>query len=240
MTIPAAASGSLIDEHASLRRAVTLRAEPVLRASKHGDWPAQPLIELVNYLQLEVLRQITDEEWLLFRNARTGPDELSRLRRDHLELRLIVDRLTQAAAAPQTFTAAQLARATEELLNELDAHLAEEEKVLTSASGEDVRSTTALGSQPHDWYELTEGAMIDLDRLPGAAGADAAFDRLLRLRPGECVELASSSDPSPMWRRLSYANPGGYRMASVQKGPPRWRIEVVKRSPEPPLIAQPG
>jgi uncharacterized protein (DUF2249 family) len=232
-------AASLAEEHGVLRQAVHSRAEPVVRAAEAGTWPATELTELVNYLQLEVLRQIADEEWLLFRNARRASDEFAALRRDHLELRLSVDRLTDAATTRATFTAAQLAAATHDLVEQLDAHLRAEEAQLT-ASGDPPASTASLGSQPHEWYALTEGAAIDLDRLPGAAGVDAVFDRLLRLRAREQVVIASTTDPSPLWGRLSYANPGGYGMALIRKGPPRWEIEIVKRPPPAPLVAQPG
>jgi uncharacterized protein (DUF2249 family) len=229
---------SLAEEHAVLREAVHARAEPVVRAAEAGDWPTTELSELVNYLQLEVLRQITDEEWLLFRNARQANDDLAGLRRDHLELRLTVDLMTEAATAPSTFTSAQLAAVTRDLLEQLDAHLSAEEQQLATA-GNIPASTTSLGSQPHEWYALTEGPVIDLDRLPHPDGADAVFDRLLRLRPGERVTIASNTDLSPLSRRLSYANPGGYGVALRRTGP-RWEIEIVKRRPPQPLVAHPG
>jgi len=238
-TAPAEVAASLAEEHAVLRQAVQARAEEVVRSAEAGTWPAAELTELVNYLQLEVLRQIADEEWLLFRNARAAADELAALRRDHLELRLGIDRLTEAATARAAFTPAQLAVATRDLLDQIDAHLRAEEAQL-SAAGEETASTAKLGSQPHEWYALTEGSNIDLDQLPGPAGADAVLDRLLRLRPGEHVVVSSSTDPSPLWRRLSYANPGGYGMASVRSAPPPWEIEIVKRPPQAPLVAQPG
>ncbi|HEY7008756.1 MAG TPA: hemerythrin domain-containing protein [Jatrophihabitantaceae bacterium] len=232
-------AGSLVDEHTVLRHAVHARAEPVVRAADAGNWPAAELTELVNYLQLEVLRQIADEEWLLFRTARAASDELAALRRDHLELRLSVDRLTEAATARATLAAAQLAAATRDLLDQLDAHLRAEEYELKTA-GQQPASTAMLGSQPHEWYAFTEGPRVDLDQLPGPAGADAALARLLRLRPEEQVTVVSGTDPSPLWRRLSYADPGGYGMTMLHKGPPRWEIEIVKRRPADPLVAQPG
>ena len=231
-------AASLAEEHAVLRQAVHARAEPVVRAAEAGNWPTTELSELVNYLQLEVLRQITDEEWLLFRNARQASDELAALRRDHLELRLTVDRMTEAATARSTFTAAQLAVVTRDLLEQLDAHLSAEEQQLSTA-GNVPASTTSLGSQPHEWYALTEGPVIDLDRLPRPDGADAVFDRLLRLRPEEQVTIASNTDPSPLSRRLSYADPGGYGVTLIREGP-RWEMEIIKRRPPQPLVAHPG
>src|SRR4051794_39756456 len=90
---------TLREEHAVLRREVTSRAHPVLSEAEEGRWPQQQLQELLKYLRLEVLQQIVDEEWLLFRAAHHAPVELARLRRDHLELRLAIDVLAQTAAA---------------------------------------------------------------------------------------------------------------------------------------------
>jgi len=232
-------AASLVEEHAVLRQAVHARADPVIRAAATGTWPVTELNELVNYLQVEVLRQIADEEWLLFRAARSASDELAALRRDHLELRLAIDRLTEAVTARACFSTAQLGAATRDLLDQLEQHLRAEEQQL-EAAGEHPASTASLGSQPHEWYPLTEGPLIDLDQLPGPTGADAVFDRLLRLRADEQVQIISGTDPSPLWRRLSYADPGGYGMAVLRKGPPRWEIEIVKRPPAQPLVAQPG
>ncbi|MEP7179846.1 MAG: hemerythrin domain-containing protein, partial [Pseudonocardiales bacterium] len=89
---------SLRDEHALMMREVTSRAHAVTSEADEGRWPKPELRELLNYLHLEVLRQFLDEEWLLFRVVRHAPEELARLRRDHLELRLAIEVLDQAAA----------------------------------------------------------------------------------------------------------------------------------------------
>jgi uncharacterized protein (DUF2249 family) len=213
---------------------VTTRAELVLRETDEDRWPVRELAALVDYLHLEVLRQIVDEEWLLFRSARQTADEMARLRADHLELRLTIEELAQASAGGQTVRPAQLSATVRDLLAELDAHLAAEEKVLTVAETA-APSVTSLGAQPHEWYALTQGPVIDLDRLPGPHGADAALDRLLRLRPGEHVELRATSDPGPLWRRVRRSDSGGWGITTIEKGPPRWRVGITRRPPEPPL-----
>ena len=96
----------------------------------------------------------------------------------------------------------------------------------------------------HEWYPLAEGSVIDLDVLPSGQVTDAAVDRLLRLRPGEQVELRSGRDPWPVWERMDGLFPGGCS-AYLQEGPPRWRLQVTRgdcrvtgwprsRPPEPP------
>jgi uncharacterized protein (DUF2249 family) len=222
---------TLREEHALLMREVTARAEMVLREADEGRWPDAPLRELLNYLHLEVLRQITDTEWLLFRTAHQAPDELARLRHDHLELRLAIDALTQAAALADSTAGPSplgVAAATRDLLAQLEGHFSAEQRLLTT-TGNAAPSTASLGSQPHDWYALTEGPVIDLDQLPGEQGIDAALARLLRLAPDEQVDLRCSSDPSPLWQRLARADPGGYGLTYRERGPRRWRLEITRR-----------
>jgi uncharacterized protein (DUF2249 family) len=227
-TTPPATLG---EEHALLMRELTARADPVLHEADEGRWPESQLRELLNYLHLEVLRQVTDTEWLLFRTTHQATEELARLRQDHLELRVAVDVLTQAAATAggaDGLSPRQLAAAIRDLLAQFDGHLTAEQQLLATA-GTATPSTASLGSQPHEWYPLTEGPVIDLDQLPGAPGIDAAFSRLLRLAPHEQVELRSSSDPSPLWQRLFRTDPGGYGMTYLERGPRRWRLHITRR-----------
>jgi uncharacterized protein (DUF2249 family) len=225
---------TLPEEHAVLRRNVATRATAVLTESEAGRWPQSELEELLNYLRLEVLRQVADEEWLLFRAAHHTPDELALLRREHLELHLAVEELAEAAAtrgkagdwAPQRLTAT-----TRDLGAQMERHLADEEQLLADAD-EAAPATASLGSRPHEWYQLTQGPVIDMDRLPGALGADAVLERLEGLDRGEQVEIRSSSDPSPLWRRLNRACAGDYSMTYLDRGPQRWRLQITRREAE--------
>ena len=45
---------------------VTTSAEKLLTATEHGRWPGAELAALAGYAQAEVLRQVSDEEALLF------------------------------------------------------------------------------------------------------------------------------------------------------------------------------
>ena len=237
MTAPEAGTGSvesLAEEHQLLVSEVATRAQAVLGRIRGGTWPTAELRALVDYLQVEVLRQLVDEEWLLYRDARHATAELNQLRSDHLDLRMTIDRLTQAAIDSQALTAAALAATVHDLQQRIDEHLADEERVLSSAE-DTVPSTAQLGSQPHEWYSLTEGPVIDLDRLPGRQGADAAVDRLLRMRVGDEVELRSTADPGPLWRRVWHVDPSGFGVTYLHKGPPQWRVAIVRRPPEGPL-----
>jgi uncharacterized protein (DUF2249 family)/hemerythrin-like domain-containing protein len=221
-------AATLAEEHAQLLREVSARAEVLLRETAEDRWPILPLRELVDYLHLEVLQQVVDEEWLLFRSAYHAPDELARLRREHLELRLAIDVLAQAAAGAGDLSPQQLAATTQDLLVRLEEHLAAEEKVLAVA-GEPRRATTSLSGHPHEWYALTRGPVIDLDALPSGPGLDAVLERLVRMKPGETVELRASIDPGPLWQRLCRADPGGYGIALLQNGPTQWRVEITCR-----------
>ena len=80
-------------EHDLLRREVTARAEGVLSEADAGRWPQQQLRGLLDYLHLEVLRHIIDEEWLIFRMSHHAPEDLASLRQDHLDLRGTIEKL---------------------------------------------------------------------------------------------------------------------------------------------------
>ncbi len=220
---------TLTDEHALLLRQVAIRAEDVLTVIAENRWPTAELQALIGYLRAEVLRQAGDEEWLLF-PAHDAPQGFTRLSRDHVRLRANIDVLARSAAERGTCPPAQLAVTTRDLLEQLARHLAAEEALLAAAgSPDEVPATTNLAHRPHEWYPLTEGPVIDLDLLPAGQMADAAVDRLVRLRRGEQVELRSSTDPSQVWQRIDGLAPGGYGFTYLQDGPDQWRVQVIRR-----------
>jgi uncharacterized protein (DUF2249 family) len=219
-TVPA----TLAEEHALLLREVTKRVRAVLEETSHGRMPQSELQELLNYLHLEVLRQATDEQWLLFRSDRGDPAALAQLRRDHLDLRLAIDVLSGKAATPS-----QLAATTHDLLVQVGRYFVDGEQLLANA-GVAAPAAALIGGQPHEWYEVMKGPVIDLDALDRPQGIDAVFDRLMRLEPGEQVELRSNShDLSPVWHRLARVDPGGYGIVYLESGPPNWRVEITRR-----------
>jgi uncharacterized protein (DUF2249 family) len=214
-------------EHDLLLREVTTRAEGVLSEADVGRWPQQQLQGLLDYLHLELLRHIIDEEWLLFRMSHHAPEDLAPLRQDHLDMRGTIEELADMAGRGVDGSATELSRATRNLLARLDDHIRAEQDLLTAQ--EEVPSTASLGSRPHAWYDLTEGPVVDLAELPGPLGADAVMSRLLRLRRGEQVELRANTDPAPVWRRLAMADPGGYGFSYLERGPGQWRVQVTRR-----------
>ncbi|MEO9238160.1 MAG: DUF2249 domain-containing protein, partial [Jatrophihabitantaceae bacterium] len=204
------------------------RADSVLSVLAGGGWPTEELHRLLDYLHVEVLRQIVDEEWLLFRTSHHQPHVLASLRQDHRQLRAAIDELTAAEHSPDHPPAQELISATRQLCTTLQTHLNAEEAALDGDAH--APSTSALGSQPHTVYALIEGPVIDLDTLPGSQGIDAALGRLLRLQAGEQIELHASSDPLPLWRRLAMSDPGGYGFSYLESGPTRWRAEITRRT----------
>ena len=227
---PGTSRASLKDEHALMMREVRPARTPSPPKPNEGRWPQPELRELLNYLHLEVLRQFVDEEWLLFRVVRNAPEEVARLRSDHLELRVAIEALDQAAASEGSATGWSpplLSATTCDLLSRLEHHLAAEDEL--ALSGEAAPATATFGAQPHEWYALTEGPIVDLDKLPGELGADAALARLVRLERREQVELRSTFDASPLWQRLLAGDPGGYGVTYLERGPNQWRVQIVRR-----------
>ncbi len=219
---------TLAGEHALLLSQVIIRAEDLLAVTAEDRWPARELRVLVGYLRAEVLGQDADEERLLFPAG--APAGVSRLARDHARLRAAIETLERVAAGESTWSPAQLAAATRDLLHQLERHFHTGQALLAAASTPGkVPATAMLGAHPHEWYPLTEGPVIDLDALPAGQAVDAAVHRLLRLRRGEQVELHAATDPHLVWRQLDVLSPGGYGFAYLQDGPDRWRMQVTRR-----------
>lgn len=237
---PSLSPATLPEEHEVLHRHVLHRATALLAETDAGRWPSAELGELLNYLRLEVLRQVADEEWLLFRHAHQSPDGLALLRREHLELHLAVEELAEAAStggAGDGWSPERLARTTRDICSTLERHFPDEEALLACTANA-TPAMAALGRRPHEWYSLTQGPVVELDELVGAPGADAVLERLQSLAPGEQVEIRSTSDPSALWRRLTRASVGDYALVYLERGPKQWRLEITRRpdaewSPQP-------
>ena len=220
---------TLAEEHVLLLRQVTSRAEELLAAAADGRWPAAELAALADYAQAEVLRHASDEETLLFPEAPAR--EVTGLAKDHARLRAATDVLARAASGEQPMSPGQVAVAVRDFATQFRRHLRAEEKALASGhASQDVPGTAARGGHRHEWYPFTEGSEVSLDAIPPDQAVPAAVDRLLRMRPGERVELLSDTDLDPVWQEISALRPGGYRFTVLQDGPARWRMRVTRRN----------
>lgn len=215
---------TLGEEHVLLLWEVMARAEEVLTTAADGRWPGAELTALAGYARAEVLRQVSDEETLLFSAAPAR--QVAGLARDHARLRSAIDVLDRAAAGEQPMSPGRVAATARDFATQLGRHLQAEENLLASGM-----PTAALGGHPHEWYVLTEGPVVDLDVLPREEAVDAAVDRLLRMRRGERIEIRSGTDPEPVWRQVTELSPDDYRFTVLQDGPPRWRMRVIRRNP---------
>jgi uncharacterized protein (DUF2249 family) len=220
---------TLTDEHVLLLWQVSARAEELLTAAAEGRWPGAELAALADYAQAEVLRQVSDEEALVFPSA--PAQQATALARDHVRLRSAADMLARAASGEQPMSPGQLAAVVRDFVVQLDRHLRSEEKQLTAGSAaRDMPGTAALGGHQHEWYALTEGPVVDLDALLPGETLAAALDRLLRMRRGEQIELQASDELDPVWREVSRLSPGSYGFVSLEDGPRRWRMQITRRS----------
>jgi hypothetical protein len=172
---------TLAEEHRLLLWQVTASAEKLLTATEQGRWPGAELAALAGYAQAEVLRQVSDEETLVF--PAVPAQAVAGLARDHVRLRAAAELLARAAAGEQPMSPAQLAAAVRDFAVQLERHLRNEDDVLASGRAlRDVPGTVRLGGHPRGWYPLTEGPEVDLDALPRTQAVAAAVDRLLHRR----------------------------------------------------------
>lgn len=220
-------SRSLSDEHANLLQQVTARCQAVSVTALTGDWPTHELYQLVDYLHVEVLQQMVNEEWLLFRESHNSEQALDRLRTDHLELRLSIEALTLVTGDTARPTLRQLTDEVTNLRAALADHFTTEQASLEQAAA--TPSTSSLGGIPHHWYADAAGPVIDLVNLPGPLGIEVVLGRLLRMERGERIELRAATDPRPLWRRLAAADPDGYGFTYLLRGPQQWAVEIERR-----------
>jgi hypothetical protein len=185
---------TLAEEHVLLLWQVTASAEKLLTAAEYGRWPGAELAALAGYAQAEVLRQVADEEALLF--PAVPARMVAGLARDHVRLRAAAELLARAAAGEQPMSPAQVAAAVRDFVVRLERHLRNEEDLLASGRApQDVPGTVHLGGHPHEWYPLTEGPVVDLDALPPDQAVAAAVDRLLPVRLDQSLHSAAGTPP---------------------------------------------
>lgn len=157
---------TLTDEHALLLDQVAVRAEDVVTAAAQDRWPHRELKALLDYLHAEVLRQVVDEERLLFPYRPTSPS-IARLSRDHRRLRHCTEALADAASGESRCTLARLVATSRDLVAMLERHLTVEDAQLTLAyTPHRVPATAILAGRSREWYPRMEGTVIDLDVLP--------------------------------------------------------------------------
>lgn len=184
---------TLTGEHSLLMRDVLRRATPVLALLDTRSWPHEELGTLITFLRSAVLRQVSDEEVLLYPHDATVPP-FAELSADHVRLHVITDRLERAQAEPCAVQ--ELRGVLEELLTTLERHLLDEQAVLaglTEVTAE-VPSVAALAADERPW-RLGEGpVLIPLDALPADMATQMCIERVLRLRPGQSAAIHSEDE----------------------------------------------
>ncbi|MDQ2816496.1 MAG: hemerythrin domain-containing protein [Actinomycetota bacterium] len=198
---------TLAEEHVLLLWQVTASAEKLLTATEHGLWPGTELAALAGYAQAEVLRQVSDEEALLF--PAVPAQTVAGLARDHVRLRAAAELLARAAAGEQPMSPAQLAAAVRDFVVQLERHLRNEDDLLAPGrAARGVPGTVSLGGHPHEWYPLTEGPVADLDALPADQGGRRGCRPAAADAPRRAGRTAVRHRPGPGMAGDQRAQPG--------------------------------
>ena len=220
----------LSSEHAELLREVHARAREVREALPAEQWP-EALGRLVGYLRYEVLDQAVHEERLLFplgTEGRHSDPRLAQLAQDHLRLRDLTDVLADRAG---TGTAQGIPESLDALAATLEQHLSDEEDVLSGAAHAGV-GAMRHPFRRHEWFPLTEGPVLDMDRLPLGFAVPAVVERLARMRVSERLEIRSRRPLEPlsvaMYRR---GMSGDFGWAYLLEGPDVWAAAITRRAP---------
>lgn len=184
---------TLAGEHALLLREVRRQAGPVLALAAAGSWPDAELGALTGLLRSSVLRQVSDEEVLLYPDGTSVP--FAELSAEHVRLYELTEQLDRADATSCTLS--KLRWLVDELLGALNQHLIHEQAVLAALpdAPESVPAAADLVAGTQAWLPQPDGpVLILLDALPKERAVQMCVERLLRLRPGQSAEIHSSRD----------------------------------------------
>ncbi len=219
------------DEDAELLWQATGRAEALLDDLAAGRPHADELRALLTYLRDVVLARISEEERQVFTSLRQVDAEhpdIELLHQDHLQLREDIEGLAAAAGAHGSRDPDQLSAMVRQLITRLEGHLRSEAATLANLlSGGYAAGRSGWANTEH-WYLLTEGPVIDLDRLRPEQAEDAVLNRLTHLRAGERVELRCEDNPERLRYRLQRRAPGDYSW-SERHDPGEWTVSVTRR-----------
>lgn len=221
---------TLAGEHAVLLRDVRRRTAPVLALAAARTWPAEELHTLIRYLRIAVLRQVSDEEQLLFPGDRTAAP-FAELSTEHVRLHVLTQRLTQLPAGPGSLPA--LTASIKELLTTLERHLIDEQAVLAALPGapKEIPGTAVLAAGSTTWPAPPGTTLILLDTLPSEQAVQLSIERLLRMRPGETAEVRSTNAIAirQLWDWMRCYDTVGYGFSHTQTGPAEWQLQVTRR-----------
>jgi hypothetical protein len=220
-TLAADEVGTLAGEHARLMREVVRRTGPVLALLGTRAWPHAELGTLTTFLRAVVLRQVSDEEVLLYPHDSSAPP-FAELSSDHVRLHALTAQLERLHAAPSQ--SGELRALVDELLATLRRHLAEEQDVLAALTPTDgdVPSVADLAADDQGWHPTDDAPIrIDVDKLPAHQASEICIERLLRLQPGQTAELHARTEQllRPVSRWLHDFDAARFGLAREIAGP---------------------
>lgn len=172
--VPVLIGNTLAGEYAVLLRNVARRVGPVVALLDVHVWPHAELETLTRYLRTTVLRQVSDEETLLYPPDPSAPP-FAELTADHVRLHTLHAQCEAALTDP--CGPSVLRALLGDLLTTLERHLLAEQVVLAAleGSGDDTDIPVLL------W----------LDAWPDELAEERCIERLLRLRGGQTAEVHS-------------------------------------------------
>lgn len=221
---------TLAQEHRTLLRDVRRRTTPILTLIDAHTWPAAELDTLTAFLRAAVLRQISDEDRLLF-PADQAAAAFGGLRADHLHLHTLTRQMEQVSVTPCSLPA--LATLIDEFLATFQRHLEEERAVLAIQPGapHDPPGTAELANESAHWPLEPGDTVIVLDALRIEQMVRLSIERLLRMRPGESAEVRSSNPDllRPVWDWMRCYDTVGYGFSRTSSGPQQWAIRITRR-----------
>lgn len=233
---------TLAGEHARLMSDVARRAAPVLSLLGAHAWPHAELGTLTTFLRTTVLRQVSDEEVLLYPHDSSAPP-FAELSADHVRLHALTAQLERMHA--QSGPPPELRALVYELLATLRRHLTQEEDVLAAlpAADAEVPGVADLAAAEKVWLPADDAPiLLDVDSLPADQASELCIERLLRLRPGQTAELHARAEQllRPVSRWLHEFDAARFGLAHAMAGEDHLLRVTYRPEPTAADIGYPG
>ena len=248
------AAEAVVQHHATLAGALSLRTEALLTAASRNDASAaeQARRDLVDWCQRELVPHALAEEQAVYPAAQVTVDGRLLVEAMFGEHKVLTRLLREVADAAGPLRAAASAAALRAVF---DSHLTKENDLLVPllartpgvSVAELLGGMQALLGDAAETADVANGSAgcgghtcscgevdspgnpeLDVRSIPHAIRHATIFGALDSVRPGAGLELVAPHDPLPLLDQVNQRWPGAFSVTYGERGPEAWRLSLVR------------